>query len=451
MFPRTTVALTLLLAPVLLHSALGQRIEDGQLGLDEKGKVTRQLRVQFYKGEVSADPSNPDHVLAIQIAAKEVIYPLVWDQDVALRLANPKETEFERETRLKKMWQAVENFDSRLTQLSSPKLRSRTTTTQHMFTKAAIEAATEVIDKGKPIAAVNAARILYLIPARRVNRGTLESEKDWSENVVPRLAEGNADRLAEVCLQLLESPRANDGMRYYLFRCLTDLLGVPSEKPLLKPDLVTKAIEAGIKTVEKKVVYPKATSRQEVEGYKALRLQAVRLVAQARTPVLPSKAQPALVLARVVGNDESIVPAPRIEERLEAAIGLTRLAPVQAKFPDLQMDYAAYLIGNFFVDFGEQFNKNVEAKTALARLRLWRIDAARLLEAIEVLRANSKNAYVAQVVQQSIPILNKIEQNVTTDQNVLDDWLRNNAPPNTTLFKNDPASTIKPIARKSDE
>src|SRR5262249_44113777 len=154
-----------------------------------------------------------------------------------------------------KMNALVEQFESRLSQMT--KFRAATTAFQQMYCKQITDRAQEVILRGKPIAAVNAARILAAIPERRVDRGVLQSEKDWAEEAQPRLADGNAEHLAVVLLGLLDNPKANDAVKYYLFRGLASLLGLPRQRvALLKPDTEEKAVAAAMKFVEKKVPYP---------------------------------------------------------------------------------------------------------------------------------------------------------------------------------------------------
>ncbi|MFM7152015.1 MAG: hypothetical protein ACKO23_19480, partial [Gemmataceae bacterium] len=59
-------------------SAFAQRLDDGQVAFEEKARLSRILRQQLFKGEVQADPKDKAHLEAIEYAAKEVTYPLVW-------------------------------------------------------------------------------------------------------------------------------------------------------------------------------------------------------------------------------------------------------------------------------------------------------------------------------------------------------------------------------------
>ncbi|MFO0928635.1 MAG: hypothetical protein U0736_16700 [Gemmataceae bacterium] len=418
------------------------RVDDGEVEFLKKARPTRDLRTGLFKGSITAEPNNKEHQEAAEIAAKEVVYPLVWEQDKGLR-PEAKETAEDRQRRLNRLNSLVEEFDSRLVQMT--RFTDRTAAMQQMYCKAMMTAAPEVIQKGKVIAGVNAARMLEQITQRRAQRGVLESEKEWVQAVLPRLADGNGDRLVETCLTLITDPKANAGVQYYLLRCLGNLLALPPQNPpLVKAENQEKAIAAATKLIDRAVAFPKATPRQEVEGYKMLRQQAVRVVATARTPVV-GKEQPALTLARVAGADGSLVPAPRITERLEAAVGLARLMNASAKFPDFQPDYAAAQIARFIVDLGLQANPNLDSKP-MARVQPWRIAAARMIEALDALQASVKVPYVQDVVKQAIPVLNSLEQNQPSQTNDLADWLSRNPPPSASLFKSNPASVIKPAA-----
>jgi hypothetical protein len=440
MYSRTVLFRSLLLFAAVVLSVFspravhGQRLEDGQREYENKARATRSLRVDLFKGVSAADPGNKTHQEAADIAAKEVAYPLYW-RTVGNQAPPPG-----------KMNELVNEFESRLAQMT--KFKAATSIFQQMYCRQVIERAQEVILRGKPIAAINAARMLAAIPARGLERGFLQSESAWVDDVLPRLAEGNAETLANAALTLLGTPKMNDGTKYYLLRTLSNLVGLPKQtKPLLKPETEEKAIAAAIKLVETKKAFARATPRAEVEGYKMLRCEAVRVVAASRTPVVGDKERPALTLARVAANDASIVPSPRINERIEAVIGLARMGATAAKFPDYQPDGAAEQIARAVRDFGIQADANREAKADL-RSRAWKVDASRMLEALDVLKANVKNAYVQEVVKQCVAVLAPIENGGAGNGGNLGDWLSSNASPAKSVFKSGGDSTIKAVEEK---
>ncbi len=448
MYPRTLLSRSwILLAVVILthvvpHPVLAQRLEDGRVAFENKARETRQLRVDLFKGSEPADPSNKRHQEAVDIAAKEVTYPLRWE---TLGLQPPEPGKLNR---------LVEDFEGRLFNMT--KSRANTIQMQQMYCRQVIKRTQEVILNSKPIAGINAARILSKIPERGMERGFPQSEKMWLEEVQPRLAEGNSEYFAGVLLSLLDDPKLNDGIRYYLLRTLSNLLALRRQAPaLLKKETAEKAIQVGIKLVEKKVVFPKAALRgkteqemvahREVEGYKILRREAVKVVAQSQLPTFGEKDRPALTLARVVGNDGSIVPSPRLDERIEAAIGLAKMSANLSKSPDYQPDYVAFQIALFVQDFGLQAKENIYAKV-FVRVRPWKVDAAHMIEALDDLKRDVKIEYVQKVVDQCLAVLRQIENGEVGSANALGDWLAKNPPTSKGVFRSGADSTIKPAA-----
>lgn len=436
MLPRTSLSravLTLMIVAVTLPGARGQRLEDGEIEFDQKSRKYKDLQKDLFTGAIQPDPKNKDHLEAVDMAAKAIAYPLVW------------RTQSARPTKDGDVSRYVDvDLESRLSQLN--KFRNNTQALQPLFCKFVIERAVEAAQKGKSIASLNAVRLLSRLPARRVDRGYLVGEKEWAEEVMPRLADGAGEQLAAGCLTLLDDPKCNDGNRYYLFQTLADLLAMPRQpNPLVKPETLEKVCAAAAKVVQRQVHFPKATPRVEVEGYKMMRLQAVKALASAGVPAA-GKERPALVLARMAANDERIVPEPRVEERVEAVIGLGRMGPAAAKANDYQPDYAAAQICRAVADFGAAASANIDSKPVV-KLRPWKVDAGRMIEALNTLRQSVKVPYVQEAVKQCLSALGPVEAGRVTEANVLSDWLGNNQPPARSLFRGED-SVIKPRAAK---
>jgi hypothetical protein len=438
---------SLLLAALVLAvgaSARAQRLDDGESTLQEKGKKTRLLRVDLFKGTTTADPKDKDHQEAAAIAAKEVTYPLYWNTS-GLEMPAPMV-----------MYRLVDTFRSRLNQMT--KFKAATAVYQQMYCRQVMDCAQEVLLKSrmaaggreelitKPIAAINAARILASIPERGLDRGAPQSDKSWADDMAPRLAEGNGEHLATIALGLLEHPQVakNDGTRYWLLRTLASLVSLTKITPgLLKKDTEEKAIAAAMKIVDKKVVFPKATPRQEVEGYKMLRREAIRVVAAGGVPMLSGKERPALTLARIAGRDPEVVPPPRLEEQLDAAMGLARMGAVAAKFPDYQPDYTVVQIALTVRDFAIQADAST-AKVIDPRKRPWKVDAAKLIEALEALKSGVKNTYVQDAVKQCLNVVTLIEKGDQGNGANLGDWLAANPSPAKTVIKGADDTAVKP-------
>jgi hypothetical protein len=448
MFPRTLLSRSVLILAVLslavgTRTGHAQRLEDGWVAFKDKANATRTLQTDLFRGTIIAAATDKRHQEAIEMAAKAVTYPLRWE--TVGRESPPPGA-------LNKL---VEEFEGRLDLMK--KAKANTAQMQQLYCRQVIERAGEVILKSKPIAGINAARILSKIPERILERGIPQSDKSWLEDVQPRLAEGNAEYFAGVLLSLLDNPKLNDGIKYYVLRSLSSLLALQKlANDLLKKETVEKSIRAAMQIVEKKVQFPKAALRaeterekilhREVEGYKVLRREAIKVVAQSPSPAIGEKDRPALTLARVAGYDESIVPSPRLDERIEAFIGLAKMSGGAAKLPDYQVDYVAFEMARFIETFGLQAKENANTKAVSLRVRPWKVDAARLGEALEGLKAELKNDYVQQAIGQCLLVLRPIENGETGEANVLGNWLAKNAPPGKGVFKAGPDSTVKPAA-----
>jgi hypothetical protein len=426
------LVLLVLAAFGLIGSASAQRPEDGEIDFEKKIRKTQTMRNQLRKGELVANPKDKEHVEAVEDTARSLVYPLYW------KTTNKPE--------IGKVNLIVEDFAAKLFDIN--RSRPNTNSFIQMTCKDVIDRSVEIIKhpQSKPIAGINAARMLTIIVQRRAPGGVVVAEKLWVEETRPRLADGNAEHLAEACLSLLAEPKLTDGHRYYFYRCLSSLLSLPQSPPLLKPETVDKILQKATDQVEKKAVYPKATPRQEVEGYKMFRQQAVLVLAAGRKPTTGNKIQPILTLARVAAADADLVPAPRLTERVEAAIGLARMGSASAKLPDIQMDYAASAIVAAVIEFGKQANPNINA-LATTRLQPWKVEAARLNEALDELKLSVKTPYVQDAMRECQgKVLSSIEAGRIGDVGQLADWATTNPPPAKSLFKSDPASTFKGVA-----
>ena len=427
------LSLFALMALGLIGPALAQRPEDGEIEFEKRLRVSRIMREQLRKGELSANPKEKEHVTAIDDTARTIVYPLYW------RTIPPK-------PEAGKINAVVDDFVSKLADLQGR--RPNTNPFIQLLCKEVIVRCVEIIQhpRGKPIAGINAARILATIPQRRMDRGALVSEKTWIEETQPRLADGNAEFLAETCLTLIADPKMTDGHRYWLYRCLASLLSLQVQTPsLLKVETVDKILVKSLEQIAKKVVFPKATPRQEVEGYKMLRQQAVIVLASARRPTVGDKGRPILVLARIAGGDTDITPAPRLSERVEAAIGLAHMGVASAKIADVQMDYVMGAIVSTVIEFGKQGNGNL-AEIPIKRQHPWKVDAIRLSEALDELKLGVKAPrYVPDAIGEcQSKVLSDLEKNLTCKFNELADWPTK--PTSKALFKSDPTTTIKGVA-----
>lgn len=400
---------------------------------EKKLKATKVLRGQLFKGEVVSDPNNKAHIEAIDVAAKEITYPLYW-QGRSLKAGGTNPSPLLKDT--------VDELDNRLRSLSRNKEPSTVAAAQALFTKAVVQRANEVILAGPPISSVNAARLISMLPQRLPG----QTSKDWVAEVMPRMNADAADQILSTAADLIaaDPKRLNDGVRYYLLRAAHDVLALPPQRPAIyKQATVDKVIQSAMTVASRRFDFPKATPRGEVEGFKILRAEALRVLAWAPTPSMGTD-RPALVLARVAASDQSVNPPPRVEELVESSIGLCRLIAASGKSADFNADYAAQQVARAISAIGIEANKNIEVKSPTLRLRPWKVDGARLLEAIELIQSN-KDPYITEMVKQTRPLLLDLEAGRVTQAANLGTWANGDTKPaGNSLYKGGEPSEVKP-------
>jgi hypothetical protein len=410
------VAMGLLLpAPVR-----GQSLGDGQDALDKqfreynnlKKLIPRLFRRQNVE-PLDFNPTDPDHAKAVEVAAKYVTYRFTWSQN---------------EARPGEIHKVFLSFESDLSQLT--RLKLATEPLGQAYARQVMLRAQEVIkdNDSKPIARLNAARVLV------------------------RLAEFGQGELADALVEVLKDATQNEGVHYYALRGLHDLLALPPRMPPVPPVLdkarQEKCVLALLEVVGRNESFLPSVPPERVDGFRALRREAVRALALITAPALSDKARPAQALLRVVANDERVIPKPRLDERLEASIGIARMRPGMAK--DYQPGYAVYHVGYFVQDFAAAANPENDSKSdkkeSYARSRPWKVDAARLSEALEGMKKDLKDPYVAEVVQRCNDVLAKTEKGEQSDPGQLKVWLDGHAPASKELFKDVPDSAVKPVS-----
>jgi hypothetical protein len=403
--PRLSLRLSLLvlLLPLLSRA---QTPQEGTDALDAEYRKHRQLLPQLFKGSIEADPKDKEHAAAIDAAARYATTRFLWD----LYQKDPG-----------KIDRVYQDFDKDVVTILRNK--DKTKSVAQLFTRQVIAHAKEVLNDGRPIAQVNAARVLA------------------------RLADLEQGELTDTLVEIVKGPKSSEAVKYYAFRGLLNLLEKPApappDPPVVNKAQEGKAVAALVEFIQRKVSFTQGTPRQEVDGYRVVRREAVRALAQVRSPVAGT-ARPALVLLRVVGRDQGVVPEPRLDERLEAAVGVARMKSAGAA--GYQPDYAAGVLGRFVVEFINAANGNSKEGKAALRSRPWRIDAARLGEALEALKADTKDKYVENVVRLALPRLAEVEGGKQADPTALNTWLAGNEPPHKELFKDVPESAVKTAA-----
>jgi hypothetical protein len=357
---------------VSLGMALGQGQSPDKTGLDELEAGTRKPGVRenwqkLTRGEVQASATDKEQMAAIENYARFYTF----------RFANKQ---FHTIAGNKNMRLLHEEFDREVKGLVSGK--ERTKECGRLFASEVIKRAKEVLEDPLSLVQVNMARALA------------------------RCAELGNPELADALVEIIKNPNYNDGVKYYALRGLRDLLRVvPSHSPQFGNEREANTGAALIEFINRKAnVVPRITPQDEMDGLCVLRREAIRALGQIQSPALPNKTYPALALVRVVANEE-YMPELRMDERMEAAIGLARMRPGKDK--DYQSAYAAQQIALMVADFTQFYNERQEHK------RPSRVYAAQLGDTLDGLKNDTKDPYVLSLFDVGTPgqkLLTKMEK-----------------------------------------
>jgi hypothetical protein len=403
-----------LLALLLCGTVRAQGLSDGMDALEKKYRENRTTIGALFAGEAAFDPKVPQHQEAVDVAAKYVTYryalmPIDKEPGRLDKYYRDFESDLRNALRFKeKSPELAKAYGAQVLAHAQETLASPATAS-------------------KPILRINLTRVLA------------------------RLAELGQPELPDVLVDLLDA-KQNDGVRYWALRGLRDFLALPPQNPpVVDPAREEKVVKALLTFLDRKPPQAGSAPADEIEGFRMLRREAVRALAQVRAPALKGGARPALVLARFAGNDERIQPPPRLDERLEAALGLARVRPGKDT-PDYQVDYAAQVLGRFLADFGAAANANNEAKFYYEKLRPWRIDGARLTEALTDLKAEVKDKFVGDVAATGLRVAGALTRRNLVEARDLT-WFASpdHVATSKELFKGVPDSTVKPAAAEPAE
>jgi len=323
---RTALLTFALLCSGSLHAQVLPADGSGELE-KQYDRNQRELAGKLTKGEVSY---GDEHKETVKLMAKWFSYRLTW----------PK---FQNEAGMMKRLfdeyeQDIGNAGSKL---------PATKAFLEAFTRNLVATSRDVLKAGEPgtrqplIARVNAVRQLAF------------------------LAKFGQEEAADVLAEVIKDPDPEmDASRYWAFQGLRDLFAQANKTPpvpIKDKAREAKCIVALVEFLEKPMTVSAGMPREEIEGLRFLRREATRALAPTRYPAVVDEktkaiqARTALVLARIARRN-GLVPEPRWEEQVEAAIGLARL---QCKlFEDYQPDYAAQQIGGALADFANVYNQD---------------------------------------------------------------------------------------------
>lgn len=395
--------LAVAMALVSCTPAPAQSLNDGMDALNKKRTEHKTLISGLFRGEVPLDPKEPVHMEAVDVASKLITYPYILE--VPDKTAGAIDKLFR-------------NFETDIIQIQRGK--DKTQELSKVYAELTRKHALEVLQHptAKPIIRIAAARVLA------------------------HLAVLGQPEMVDTLVALAKETKQNEGVRYFAFRGLKEILSLPPTPmgPVLDNKRIASAAEAIIEFLARPAPVSTQAPADEIEGYRLLRREAVRALAQVQLPLLSDKLRPALVLARFAGNDERIQPAPRLDERLEAAIGLARMRPSK-QVPNYQLDYAYEQIGIFVAFLGTAANLNVEASDD-RRIRPWKVDAQRLIDVINAAKNDAKDPYMVRIADASLRVLAPITRRNKAQAADLT-MLGENKAPTQELFKGQADTTVK--------
>jgi hypothetical protein len=301
--------------------------------------------------------------------------------------------------------------------------KNKATALLEAFTSRAVEHLKLVLQNDRQIARVNGARILA------------------------RLAKAGQEETADLLAATVADPLQNDAVKYFAFQGLRDLFAQANQpnstifQSKTGKQREVRCLEALVNAAGRKVPGADGLPSEEREGIRVVRREALHALAMNRRPgTIDDKGnvalRPALVLLQAACAD-GFVPEPRIDERVEAAIGVARQSP--KALDGYQADYAAYQLGRFTADFA--LATNTTAKEP------WKIHAARLIEAFEAMKTETaplkEGKFIGEVLGQCLHVLSDIEKTGKGDPRDLASWLAGKQPANNTLYKGVADSAIR--------
>lgn len=286
----------------------------------------------------------------------------------------------------------------------------------NQFSKALTAHLRKVVKNDKPITRVNAARILALL--------TLADQEE----------------AADVLVEVLKDPNESDGVKLWAARGLKDLF--TSKQPAKDREL--RCITALTDYLNKLSTAPTSKlAPEEEQGIRYVRREVIRALGQSRYPAVGpagKEVSPAWVLLRVARHN-GVEPEPNVMEQVEAAIGVCQLQPKLTK--DYNVDYAAIQIGEFIVDFaGYAINPTNLPKANGDVAIAWKIQATRLMLALDKLSENAPTTTIKAMVARAKTVLADIQNNKAAPATTLEEWLKDKTAKGVPIIKSQPNTTL---------
>jgi len=242
------------------------------------------------------------------------------------------------------------------------------------------------------------------------------------------------EKLLAYLTDLVATPDRIDAVRYWALKGMSGVLEhVNKQAP---PGLQDAALRKKVQSTaiafitRKSPLLPKAP-QEEIEGLRVVRREAVRVLALTRDPGTMKDNPVAVTLARVASND-GLDPTTRLDERVEAAIGLMSLDPKNNSY---DITAAAVHVG-YFLNY---FNAEYAVRKGTPR-EPWKIHAARLSDALQQWKA-SNDPFVKDLIREGTVLLKDYEDGRAPKPQVFSAILKKDSAGE--IYKNDKTSEVK--------
>ncbi len=276
---------------------------------------------------------------------------------------------------------------------------------------------------------------------------------------------GGADAVAETLVKCLENAQETDGVRLWALKGLGNLFALVPEKNFPNrtvfqkqavsqlPALEQRSILALIAFIERKNDLQNDMLSEQKDAFNYVRREAIKALGHVRVQAVKNEStvtgRPALTLLKAARRD---LPAPAVSigEQVEAIVGFTQLLPDRDR--DLQLDYAVPQIADACADVGQFFiatqgGLDMPWKVTAVRLRdafdqWYRVNdeqktagAIRIRQLADNLQQNLMQPFEqsAAAVAPNLPAIRAFAESVRQQA------------PTASLFKSDPATTVKPV------
>jgi len=385
--------------------------------ISKERSASAEIFNKTMRGEILFDAKNPAHMKAVDVNARFYVYRVTLS---------------ENQSEPGKMDSIFKQFESVLRQLKTKEDNPFNTS----FLAKILEKTKEVIPNTSISARINAVRMQAMCPAEIVTCDLA------GQKILP-------DQFMASFLEVLQkSP--DDGMKLYALKGISDtykvirpmaLVKKASSRVTLNPALEVKVAETLAHFIETPMVYPAGSAPEIVEGYRVLRREALKALAQSRAPISGQKGKTAFILAKFA-NGSDIKPEPRLDERVEAAIGLLNLRIQEVDASEYNMEAALYQFSSFLLDFFQRYNSRNDSDAE--KLFPWKFYAASITDSIGELNKEVKNVpYIVEMIQKIGLGLSDMEKLDKAAVPQLATFVQSKPPASLLIYKKIPGTEVK--------